>query len=335
MSMITFNWKKILNYILGPILLLWLVWSIYHQIIQQPNLKIALQQMQQNMFSIKGWQLLLTILLVFANWGIESRKYQLLVQTLQPLSFSQSFKAILSGISFAISTPNRMGEYAGRMVHLNEGNRIKSLGYTMLGSLAQLVVTFCMGLLALVYIYFNISHAVLNQSNLSANLILLFIFTTTAGFITLLLLYYNIHWLEKMCLHIKPLRRFAGYWGAVKKDATSLQHRILWLSFCRFGVFLFQYVLVLNFFGIYNNFLEISSLVSLLFLFLACIPTLVFAELGIRGQLSVFIFGYISTNTVGLVAAALTIWLLNLILPALAGSLLLLNVKWFNKTDIK
>lgn len=75
----------------------------------------------------------------------------------------------------------------------------------------------------------------------------------------------------------------------------------------------------------------LMGLTALLFLILAIIPTLTLAELGIRGKVSLFLFGIYSANTMGILAAAGGIWLLNLIIPACLGSLILLRLQYFRK----
>jgi hypothetical protein len=66
-----------------------------------------------------------------------------------------------------------------------------------------------------------------------------------------------------------------------------------------------------------------------MFLALAVVPTIALAELGVRGKISIFLFGAFSTNTLGIVFTASAIWLINLVLPALAGSLFVLGIKFF------
>jgi hypothetical protein len=52
-------------------------------------------------------------------------------------------------------------------------------------------------------------------------------------------------------------------------------------------------------------------------------------ELGLRWEYSIVLFGLYSTNTLGIYASATGIWLVNLVLPALAGSLFILGVRIF------
>ena len=70
-----------------------------------------------------GWLLLF----VFVNWGIEARKWQLLMKAVQPMSFITAFKSVLCGVTLSLNTPNRMGEYGGRILFVKEGNRIKAI----------------------------------------------------------------------------------------------------------------------------------------------------------------------------------------------------------------
>ncbi|MGB4725691.1 MAG: hypothetical protein WBH12_10415 [Sediminibacterium sp.] len=75
----------------------------------------------------------------------------------------------------------------------------------------------------------------------------------------------------------------------------------------------------------------IMALTGVLFLILAIIPTLTLAELGIRGKVSLILFGMYSSNTMGILAAAGGIWLLNLIIPACLGGMILLRLQYFRK----
>ncbi|MFN5761618.1 MAG: hypothetical protein ACK44U_06010, partial [Sphingobacteriales bacterium] len=68
-------------------------------------------------------------------------------------------------------------------------------------------------------------------------------------------------------------------------------------------------------------------LVSILFFWLAIGPTITLMELGLRWEYSILLFGTISDNTIGVYAAATSIWLLNLVLPAMLGSLSILSIK--------
>ena len=67
-------------------------------------------------------------------------------------------------------------------------------------------------------------------------------------------------------------------------------------------------------------------MISVLFWILAIIPSFAIAELGIRGTIAKNLFAY-SLNTVGVLAVTFGIWFVNLFIPALVGSLLILGIK--------
>src|SRR5690606_5376414 len=101
-----------------------------------------------------GIALALVLILMLFNWGLEARKWQLLVRSLEQISFLRAFSAILSGVSLSINTPNRIGEYGGRMLYLSNQNKLKSIAAAVVGSLSQLIITIIFGLTGLIY-YIN------------------------------------------------------------------------------------------------------------------------------------------------------------------------------------
>ena len=84
------------------------------------------------------------VALMLGNWMLEAYKWRLLISGIEYISPWKSLKAIFSGITIAIFTPNRIGEYGGRVFHLNRADRLDATLLTVVGSYAQLVVTLIM-----------------------------------------------------------------------------------------------------------------------------------------------------------------------------------------------
>src|SRR5919202_2099657 len=82
------------------------------------------------------------------NWSIEAWKWKIGVSNILPLSFRRAFKALLSGVSFSITTPNRIGENIGRIMYLPEGHRLEMISITVVTSLSQLIITMLSGTIA-------------------------------------------------------------------------------------------------------------------------------------------------------------------------------------------
>jgi hypothetical protein len=105
------------------------------------------------------------------------------------------------------------------------------------------------------------------------------------------------------------------------------------LSFLRYLVFLVQYYLMFSLFDITLPFVIVWSVVSVLFLVLAVIPTIALVEVGLRGEISLRLMGMFTTNSLGISLASVSIWFINLVLPAIVGSVLFLGIKVFNRKN--
>src|SRR5262245_35141194 len=125
------NIKIFINYFLGPLLFAWLSYSIYKQVRRQPDLDEKWDLIRHSLESPKVFNLIGVFVLMIVNWGVESIKWKLAIQRIQKVSFFTSFKAILSGTSFSVTTPNRVGEYLGRVLYMEEGNRLKAIALTI------------------------------------------------------------------------------------------------------------------------------------------------------------------------------------------------------------
>ena len=108
--------------------------------------------MQQISISQLLIYLSIVLFLMVLNWTIEALKWQRVLRNVQRISLTKAFKAILSGVSFSATTPNRVGEYAGRVLFLDEGNRLRSVSLTIVCSMSQLIITLLMGFLGFIFL---------------------------------------------------------------------------------------------------------------------------------------------------------------------------------------
>jgi hypothetical protein len=75
---------------------------------------------------------------------------------------------------------------------------------------------------------------------------------------------------------------------------------------------------------------QVFTGVSVMFVLMSVVPTLTFlTDLGFRWLAGIQIFQVYTMNTAGILAVSLAVWLINLIIPALVGSLLILRIKLF------
>ncbi|MEO5646842.1 MAG: lysylphosphatidylglycerol synthase domain-containing protein [Chitinophagaceae bacterium] len=322
------NIKIFINYILGPLLALWLFYSLYKQVRAQPNLRESINLMLDAPTGSQAWKFWSVIILAFLNWGIEAVKWQTLMYNLQRLKFFTAFKAVLSGVTFSLNTPNRIGEYGGRILYVEDGKRIKAISLCIAGSMSQLIVTLFMGSVGLFYLIMKteVHQTVMGLSLFWLKTLLNASLITTS---LLALLFFRLSWLIRMIEKIPTIGKAAQYISVLDDFTPKILLRLLTLSTFRFFVFVIQYNLLLQVMHVELDWWQGASTVSVLFLVLAIIPSFALADLGIRGKFSTELFGLYSINTLGIIGATFGIWFINLFVPALIGSLLILGIKIF------
>jgi uncharacterized membrane protein YbhN (UPF0104 family) len=317
------NIKLFINYFLGPLLFLWLSWSIYRQIKHQPNLQEAWLRIRESFSTPMVWNLVAVFGLMVINWSLEAIKWKVSVRAVQEVSFFKAFRAVLSGVSFSVSTPNRIGEYLGRVLYMEEGNRLRTISLTIVGSISQLIITLLMGCIGLFWLKAELE----NGQFISPIWFRVILTGVLATCILLTLFYFRLSWLTRLVDRLPGSQRFVYLVRSLEEFDATILLRLLSISALRFIVFILQYYLLFQFFNVEVSWWQAFWAVSVTFLIMAVIPTFAIAELGLRGEISIKIIGLFSSNNLGILMASMTIWLVNLILPAMAGSLLILSIR--------
>jgi uncharacterized membrane protein YbhN (UPF0104 family) len=296
---------------------------LYKQIAQQPDLANRWLQIKQSLHAPALW---LACALVFVNWGIEARKWQILIKPLENFSFFTAFKSVLAGCSITMLTPNRVGEYGGRILYVKEENRLDAIPLTILGSISQLFVTILMGTAGLLYLKFYSNNAQIFTFLPAYTADVLLAVSICAG-IFLLLIYLRISLLVNFLSRIPYLKKFVSHIILLNTFSRKQLLRILFLSFLRYTVFILQYILFLQAMQVQISFFTCYWLLTIFYLVMAMAPTIGFTELPIRAAASLQILQLFSNNLIGIQAASLGIWIINLVVPAVVGSLLILRIK--------
>lgn len=273
--------------------------------------------------------IVLVLILMLFNWGLEARKWQLLVKPLEEVSFLRSFSAVMSGVSLSINTPNRIGEYGGRILYLRNRNKLKAIAATIVGSFSQLIMTIIFGLTGLVY-YINNFPAVKADSYFGPNFwekILLGVLIIIC--LLTILLYFRLQIILAVFEKIPLLRKIKVFVQIITRYSNAELRHLLLLSACRYMVFSAQYLILLDAFGVEMLWWQGFLMNAVIYLIMALVPTIAIAELGLRGKVSLYFLGLLSSNTPAIIAATVGIWTINLLLPAILGSVLLLGIKIF------
>lgn len=300
--------------------------SIYYQLQNQLEKRFSFDTFIQS-FQQEGYKnLVLIFCLMLVNWGIEAKKWQISLSPLTTISFKQAYKAVFSGTTVAFFTPNRIGEYLGRMLYVKNEHRLQSIPLTILGSVSQLTITLFLGCISLFYWKYNSQY-----QPISINVLNTLLWVSILLCIIMLVFYLRTQWLFQKILKLSWTKKAYPYFKALLAVDKKIMISLLSWSFLRYLVFISQYWLVMDLFGIKLSVVEVMGVMATIFFLLAIIPT--FGELmdmGVRLKTGVYMLQNISGNVVGMMASSLTIWIVNLVIPALIGSLLILTIRIFN-----
>jgi len=303
--------KRLAKWTIGIVLMAVLCWNLYRQIQMQLASGIAFHWWPSGTYGY----FIAVLLLLPLNIGLETRKWQLLVQTAIPISWRESMRSVLGGIAASIITPNRIGEYPGRILILKQHTSTRLLSVAVLGACAQMLSLMLAGFGGQLYycslhpqpLYFMV--AVING-----------LFCILLG-----LLYFSFERWAPFIEQFRALRRIKMWARLLHRFNRSEQFRILMFSIARLLVFSLQFWLLLTWQGLELQLGSGLLMCMLFFWALAIIPSIALAELGIRGTIAIFIFGTNHSNIAGITLAVFLLWLINLMVPAMLGAYLILK----------
>ena len=261
--------------------------------------------------------ILIAILLVAINWGVEVVKWKYAIRKVEKISLKLAYKITVTGITLGIITPNRIGEIPARALLLNKDSFKEIILKTTVSSFSQLIITLFLGGVA-----FLLTH---HQFDLMINPVLMNL-GLLFSFLILLLLYFKVSRLEIVFNRLKYFRE-KEFFKALSEFSYNELFNLLILSFVRYIIFLVQFWLLLKAFGIVLVSLEEILLIPICFMIASFIPTILVSEIGVRGSVALLVFGVISDMNIAIVSASFLLWVINIALPALIGLFNLKEIK--------
>lgn len=299
---------------------------LYHSVFAAPDTAAAWRALLTSALTGAGrGPVLLALALVPVNWGLEAWKWWRLARHLEPVSFRRSFRAVLVGLTLGFVTPNRVGDYAGRIIEL-KSRRLDALGAVFLGRYCQLVVTVLAGSLGLLYFLLAFYLRGYPASGLGVTVAAL-----TLNAAVLLPLYRSQLLLTALAL-VRPLRRFRPYLAVMPTYSARALHAVLALSALRYAVFCGQFGLLLLAYGAKAPFGPGAAAIAGTFLLKSLVPSLnALADVGVRELSATHLFGLLGQAALPVLSASLSLWVLNIALPSAAGLLFVLRLKVFRK----
>jgi uncharacterized membrane protein YbhN (UPF0104 family) len=303
---------------------------IYKQVFYRPNREELFSAFSAITADPPFLLLAVSIALMFLNWGIEAWKWKLVVRRSEEVSFRLAVKAVLSGVTIGSFTPNRFGEFAGRIFYLKKTARADGILMTFVNSASQLLVTIVMGCIGFILCLF---YELLPESG---DKTLLFLIASLLLIFTLLMMwmYFRISLFASRLVKVKFLRRYSAHISILGNYSLPELLNVFALSLLRYLVFSLQFYLLLSVFDVNVTIAEGFMAISTAFLISTLVPTMILTELSVRGSAALICLGWFTGGSgMGILAASFSLWIINIALPAVAGAFFVFGLKFFRERN--
>ena len=257
---------------------------------------ISWQQFQIGLDKLSGLSLTLICMLSLLNWLLEFKKWKLLASILRPMNFWEAAKQSLISFSLSIATPNRLGEYPVKALFFPKASLKKVLWLNLGGNMAQLLVTLILGLGGLLYM----------GSVLPID-------TLTVAFLALLLTVGSL-----AAFYLLKAKSPQGTLLFKRYPLRAIQ--VLLLAVSRYSCFGLAFALLLGSLSGHPMSAELLALTTCYYLLISIVPTWLVLDVVVKGGTAVWLFSWIGLEPLAVMTAVLIMWLLNYLLPALAGA---------------
>lgn len=292
---------------------------IYLKLSQEGDLAARWTLMKTRWQGEAIYPLLFALLLLPLNIGLEANKWRRLMGPIFKFSPLLSLRAICTGMTVSLFTPNRIGEFAGRILYLPGRFRVGGIFATFIGSLAQYIVYWVAAVVALSFGAAELPWLLPYRPWLLFIGILVVVF--------LLLIYFRSNhlllWLRKRQWKA-PFMRFLVISGRYPKEVLA---PVLLIAAARFVVFCLQLYALMLFVGFPPEGSKALALLPLLFIAQTAVPSFVLTDLGVRGGLALFLFEPWAGSAFLALLPSYMLWFMNIIFPAFLGWVSLLQLR--------
>lgn len=270
--------------------------------------------------NISNWTyFLIAVFLVFFNWGVELVKWMIIIK---PISNEHSsatlIKSLFSGIATGIITPNRLGNFIGRMLYFKGRKRILAALGTLYANLSQFLATLIFGAVG----FYSVGDQLIGEENH---------FILKAVLITAISMSFFLYIIFAFGPEIFKFmyRKYQNTVDILQEQLKHVSFILLLLSLLRYLVFISQFGLLLLAYGAdYSE--DLISALYLHFLIISIMPTLIMGKLVIRETIALLILGSFIPNQAIIVISSLTLWVINLGIPSLIGLYFILKKRIVN-----
>lgn len=311
--------------LLKVVILMLTCWFIYYKLSEPRSLEKISAFFSQPFSPRTVWLLSLTGGLMLLNWGIEVFKWKYLIRKIEKVSLWKSTESLLAGLTLAVFTPNRIGEYGGRILYLERGNRVRGAFAMLVGAFSQMLVTNVLGAIA----FYFFAHRFIELNDAVQIALGLGVTIFCAIFI---LFYFNVRWLYVILSSFRFLKKFRRFFRVLLMYRKKELLVSVLYSLFRYIVFTTQHFLLIYLFIPSVDYATSILLISVILMVQSIIPTMAMLDdLGVRGATSAYFFGFVvpPADASFVLASAFGVWIVNIILPAIAGLVFVLKANFF------
>ena len=303
------------------------VWILYKKLFHNQNITQLWFDVKTSVTTINNtFLILLALFLVPLNIYLEGVKWKFQLKPIENINICKSFLSIFTGITAGMFFPNRMGNFLGRIFMLEKGDRIKAAMVTIVGGMGQMITTVSIGLIASLFF-------------VKKYLVLLTIAVILVIGI-LLIMYFNIQILKYFNFLIpkKFKEKTKEYFEIFSFYNKTELLKILIISFLRYFLYTFQFVLLIWTFNIPLTYFQAMIPISLTYILMMIIPFITITEIAVRGSVSILVFEkWLIINNISIsygmmvFSASSLLWIFNIAIPSVIGLFLIYRLKFFRK----
>jgi len=314
--------KRIFSLIIKISILVLAFWFIVNKLTNNNDLN-DFQKLIQNLSpeSVYG-TLSIVFLFMLLNWFLEALKWKFLVRPIQRISTWKAVQSVFCGLTIAVFTPNRIGEYGGRVFFLAPRKRVFGIAAMAVGAIGQMVITNILGALAIVWFVWKFM-----EIGFWLNQALFFIAVLFSLFF--IIFFFNIHWLYRLLSSIRFLKKFRKFFRIFSRYRKKALLKVFLFSLARFAVFTAQYCLLITLLLPGLPLFPMVMMIFILFFIQSALPSLDLLDIGVRSMTAAYFFSYLTDQEIAIMASTACVWFVNLIIPAVLGSVFVFKLNFF------
>jgi len=145
-------------------------------------------------------------------------------------------------------------------------------------------------------------------------------------------LFFNIKWLVSLLNRIKFLKKYHRFFDIMGRYTFDELLRIMGFCLARFFVFSFQYFLIIHLLIPQMGLLPMLLTLFVFFFIQSAMPSQDIIDFGVRSVTADMLFGRLTNQHIAIVVSVSLIYIVNIVIPAILGSVFVLNVKFFDRT---